>query len=93
MSAVHQKLSQSLKKQAWFPVFSWERKTTYWAGSHAYVKMWPALRKGWHQGEPTNYDDDDKIDDNDDDDDDNDDDDDDDINDGNVVFFFINIFL
>ena len=46
MSAVAQKLSKSLKKRTWFPVFSKERKTTFWAGSQFYVEMWPALRKG-----------------------------------------------
>ena len=46
MSAVAQKLSESLKKQTWLPVFSLERKMTFWAKSQFYVKMWPALRKG-----------------------------------------------
>ena len=34
------------EKWTWFPFFSLERKTTFWAGSQFYVKMWPALRKG-----------------------------------------------
>ena len=94
MSAVAQKLSESLKKQTWFPVFSLERKTTFWAVSQFYVEMWPALRKGsgWSYSQRTlstigtrggkkNYDNGDYDDDDDDDDDDdydNDDNDDDD---------------
>ena len=89
MSAVAQKLSESLKKWTWFPVFSLERKMTFWAGSQFYVGMWPALRKGsgwsysqriWStigtRGGKKNYDNCDYDDDDVDYDDDNDDDDD-----------------
>ena len=39
MSAVTQKLSESLKKRTLFHVFSLERKTTFWAGSPFHVEM------------------------------------------------------
>ena len=57
ISAVAQKMSESLKKQTWFPVFSLERKTTFWAGSKFYDEMWPALRKGsgWSYSKRTLY--------------------------------------
>ena len=97
MSAVALKLSESLKKQTWFPVFSLERKTTFRAGSQFYLEMWPALRKGsgWSSSQRTlntiettgkkkNYDNG-YFDDDDDDDYDNDDYD-DDYNDYNVFF-------
>ena len=83
-------LRESLKKQTLFPVFSLERKTTFWAGNQFYVEMWPALRKGsgWSYSQRTlntigtrggkkNYDNGDYDDDDDDDYDDDDDDDDD----------------
>ena len=89
MSALALKLSESLKKQTWFPVFSLERKTTFLAGSKFYVEMWPILRKGseWSYSKRTlntigtrggkkNYDNGGY-----------DDDDDDDYNDGYGVFF------
>ena len=92
MSAVAQKLSESLKKQIWFPVFSLEKKTTFWAGSQFYVEVWPALRKGsgWSYSQSTlntigtrggkkNYENGDYYDDDDDDDDYDDDEDDDDV--------------
>ena len=91
MSAVAQKLSESLKKQTWFTVFSKERTTTFWAKSKFYVKILPALRKGscWSYSQRTlstigtrggmkNYDNCDFDDYNDDDDDYDDDDDDND---------------
>ena len=100
MSAVAQKLSESLKKRTQFFVFSFERKTTFGAGSPFCVEMWPTLRKGigWSYSQRTlsttgtrggkkNYENGDY-----DDDDDDNDNDDDDNNDGNGVFFlFINI--
>ena len=39
MSAVSQKLSQSLKKETWYSIFSLQRNTTFWAGSKFYFEM------------------------------------------------------
>ena len=43
------------KTNMFFSVFSLERKTTFWAGSHFYVEIWPALRKGsgWSYSQKT----------------------------------------
>ena len=48
-------MSESLKKQTWFLVFSLEWKTTFWAKNQFYVEMWPALRKesGWSYSQRT----------------------------------------
>ena len=55
MSAVAQKLSESLKKPTGFPGFFLKRKTIFWAGSQFYVEMWPAFRKwvGWSYSQRT----------------------------------------
>ena len=92
MSAVARKLSESLKKRTWFPVFFFRKKETFRAGSQYYVEFWPALRKGsgWsypkstlntigNRGGKKNYDNGDYYDDDDGDDDYDDDDDDDDV--------------
>ena len=46
MSAVAQKLNESLKKQTRFPISFLQSKTTFWAGSQVYVEMLSPWGKG-----------------------------------------------